>query len=142
VGIYHTKDGINVGTLWRSAANFGAAFVFTIGKRYKRQSSDTMKTPRHTPLFHYKDFDAFQATRPHDCQLVSIENQDSTGQVPGFYHPERAIYLLGAEDHGVPKPIRQESQHVIEIPCESGCFNVAVAGSIVMYDRMRQGWLR
>ena len=34
IGIFHTKTEQNVGTLWRSAFQLGAAGVFTIGKRY------------------------------------------------------------------------------------------------------------
>lgn len=49
VGIYHTKTEQNVGTLMRSAQCFGAAFVFTIGKRYHRQSSDTMNAMNALP---------------------------------------------------------------------------------------------
>lgn len=37
IGIYETKEETNVGTLWRSAQNFGADFIFTIGARYKTQ---------------------------------------------------------------------------------------------------------
>lgn len=35
IGIYHTKNVLNVGTLWRSAHNFGASFIFTVGMRYR-----------------------------------------------------------------------------------------------------------
>ena len=56
VGIYGCKTPENVGTLWRSATLYRAAFVFTVGARYRRfQASDTAKTPNHTPLFHFKD---------------------------------------------------------------------------------------
>ena len=42
VGIENTKTHQNIGTLWRSASIMGASFMFTIGKRYKKQASDTM----------------------------------------------------------------------------------------------------
>lgn len=135
IGIYHTKTPVNIGTLWRSATNLGAAFVFTIGRRYKHQSSDTTKTPKHRPLFHYEDFADFQQHRPSDCQLVCIENNGSRCMLPDFVHPERAIYLLGAEDHGIPAEILERAQAVVEIPCDIGCFNVAAAGAIALYDR-------
>jgi tRNA(Leu) C34 or U34 (ribose-2'-O)-methylase TrmL len=41
IGIYHPKTRNNVGTLWRSAYQLGASGLFTIGRRYERQSSDT-----------------------------------------------------------------------------------------------------
>ncbi len=133
VGIYHTKTEINVGTLWRSAYQLGAAFVFTIGRRYKEQASDTYKTTRHVPLYHYSDFEHFQASRPHGAQLVGVELDAKAQSIPGFAHPQRAIYLLGAEDHGLPPQIVSKCQHLVTL--QGGSFNVAVAGSIVMYDR-------
>jgi len=43
IGIQNIKTESNIGTLWRSANILGADFIYTIGKRYKKQSSDTMK---------------------------------------------------------------------------------------------------
>lgn len=57
IGIINGKTPENLGTLWRSANLYGAAFIFTVGKRYKRQSSDTPNTPRHIPLFEYQSLD-------------------------------------------------------------------------------------
>lgn len=134
IGIYHTKTEVNVGTLWRSASQLGAAFCFTIGRRYKRQASDTRATWRHTPLYHYETLDAFLEHRPYDCQLVGVEMADRARSIPGFTHPQRAIYLLGAEDHGIPKEVQAKCQHIVQL--QGGSYNVAVAGSIIMYDRV------
>jgi tRNA G18 (ribose-2'-O)-methylase SpoU len=54
-----------------------------------------------------------------------------------FQHPRNAIYILGSEDHGVPKSVLRGCQEVVSLEAEGyGSYNVAVAGSIVMYDRM------
>ena len=54
-----------------------------------------------------------------------------------FHHPERAIYLLGAEDHGIPPAILKKCQHTVSLKSvRTESFNVAVAGSIIMYDRI------
>lgn len=134
IGIYHTKTEFNIGTLWRSANIFGASFIFTIGKRYRRQSSDTLQTKRHIPLYHYETFEQFNESRPFDCQLIGVEQSEASVDISYFNHPQRAIYLLGAEDHGLPEKILEECQAVIHIPTDR-CLNVAVAGSIIMYDR-------
>lgn len=138
MGIYAVKTAANVGTLWRSAFQLGAAFIFTIGKRYPRQASDTVKAWRHVPLFEYSDFSDFMEHRPNDCPLVGIE---MGGRVLGeYHHPERAIYLLGAEDGGLPGIILAQCQTILTIPSvRIESFNVAVAGSIVMYDRLNRG---
>lgn len=137
IGIINGKAEVNLGTLWRSANIFGASFIFTIGHRYPQrgQSSDTMKTHRHIPLFQYDSFDEFPI--PNGCELISIELSDKSKPIETFNHPERAIYLLGAEDGGIPDNVLEKSR-VIQLP-GNHCLNVSVAGSIVMYDRIAKG---
>lgn len=134
IGIYRTKTIHNLGTLWRSAQNFGAAFIFTVGRRYKQQASDTLNTPKHVPLFHYEDFDDLCAHRPFDAPLIGIEQCDRSMDLTTFAHPERAIYLLGAEDNGLPRVVVDKCSAIIAIASPM-CLNVSVAGSIVMFDR-------
>ena len=141
IGIEHTKTATNVGTLWRSADIMGAHFIFTIGRRYRKQASDTMKTWRNIPLYHFTDFDEFYKTGlPHDCRLVGIEIDDAAQVLYQYKHRERCIYLLGAEDHGLTGRALDKCHDLVVIP-GSHCLNVAVAGSIVMYDRMSKGVL-
>jgi len=135
IGIYHCKTEHNIGTLWRSAYQLGASFIFTIGKRYKKQASDTLQTYRHVPLYHYVHFDEFYQNLPYGCQFVAIEHRGTS--LPVYRHAQQAVYLLGAEDYGLPESILEKVQSTIEIPSvRTDCYNVAVAGSIVMYDRM------
>lgn len=134
IGIEHPKTHWNIGTLWRSAYAFDAAFIFTIGKRYSKQSSDTMNVWKHLPLLHFPTLEAFQESRPSDCELVGIETVPSGEILRGFRHPERAIYLLGAEDYGLTPEALRLCQRVVRIPA-AYCLNVATSGSLVLYDR-------
>jgi len=137
IGILNSKKSVNLGTLWRSAYQLGASFIFTIGRRYSYQSSDTCKTTRHVPYHAFESLGEFRKFRPIDCQLIGVE-MDGT-PVERFWHPERAIYLLGAEDHGLTKEALEECQDVISLSSERmDSFNVAVAGSIVLYQRHLQ----
>jgi len=134
IGIYHCKKEANVGTLWRSAAILGADFIFTIGKRYKQQCSDTIKAPRHIPLFHYSDFDDFFRHIPYDCPVVAVELDENSIPLERYFHRDRCIYLLGAEDYGLPKEVLERCQETVQLIGDY-CYNVSTAGSIVMYDR-------
>ena len=138
IGIYHCKTKENVGTLWRSATILGADFIFTIGKRYEKQASDTVKTPRHIPLFHYEDFDDFFRHVPYDCPVVAIELDENSVPLESYHHRQRCIYLLGAEDHGLPKDILGRCKETVQL-IGKFCYNVSTAGSIVMYDRAVKG---
>lgn len=141
IGIYHPKIECNLGTLWRSANCFGASFIFTIGHRYKHQCSDTTKAWRHIPLISYTTFDQFLECIPKDCKLIGIEQNISASYLTRFCHPERCIYLLGAEDNGLPKSVINTCQFIVEISTIF-CLNIATAGAIVMYDRKCKGEIR
>lgn len=135
IGVYHGKTDVNIGTLWRSAYQLGASGIFTIGRRYKTQSSDTTKAWRHIPLRHYKDYGDFTAHRPMGAVLVGVEMDGIP--LGNYSHFERCVYLLGAEDYGFPPAIREKCNHVVSIESVNyPSYNVAVAGTLVMYDRM------
>ena len=51
VAIYHGKSSVNYGSLFRTAQIQGAAFLASIGPRYRPQCSDVLKSWRHLPTF-------------------------------------------------------------------------------------------
>jgi tRNA G18 (ribose-2'-O)-methylase SpoU len=135
IGIYNPRNSANVGTLWRSAYQLGAAGIFTIGRPYRRQTSDTADTIAQIPLRHFDSLEEFLAARPTGAQLVGIEMGGQA--LASFQHPALAVYLLGAEDSGLPPRVLSACNQVVAIESiRSQSYNLAVAGSIVMYDRM------
>lgn len=133
IGIYAAKTEANVGTLYRTALSMGAAFAFTVKARYPKQSSDTIKSWRHMPTFEFKTFDALINSLV-DCELVAVELDEKAKNIENFNHLDRACYLLGAEDAGLPKEVLQKVHRIVQLPGVY-CHNVAVAGAMVMYDR-------
>ncbi|AWM40220.1 SpoU rRNA Methylase family protein [Gemmata obscuriglobus] len=98
--------------------------------------SDTTKAWRSIPLFQYLTFDEFYAHLPHDCRLIGVEfPHEKAVSLPKFTHPERCVYLLGAEDYGLSKQALERCHRVVYAPSQR-CLNVAVAGSLIMCDRM------
>jgi tRNA G18 (ribose-2'-O)-methylase SpoU len=134
IGIENPKTITNLGTLWRSAYCLGADFIFTIGDRYHKQSSDTVKAYRHIPYFRYKDIDDFKEHIPYDCQVVGVELLDCAAPLESFCHPQRAIYLLGKEDGDLSKKAIELCQHIVKFSSKH-CLNVSSAGTVVLYDR-------
>ena len=86
------------------------------------------------PYFHYDTFEDFYAHLPKGAMLVGVELTDKAVNLESFHHPRRCVYLLGAEDHGLSKKAIEKSHHLVKFNSEHS-LNVAVAGSIVMYDR-------
>ena len=134
VGIERTKNPLNVGGLWRSAHAFGAAFIFTIGRRYRHEASDTTKAWKHVPLYHYDTFGEFHAHMPKECRLVGLETGSDPDAIRRYGHPERAVYLLGAEDSGLSHEAMAQCHDLLTLPGDR-CLNVAVAGGIALFDR-------
>lgn len=87
-------------------------------------------------------FDDFYANLPHDCQLVGVELDDAAVSLTTFHHPQRCVYLLGAEDHGIPRKIIERCHRTVMIPTvREWSMNVSVAGSLVLFDRHSKGEL-
>ncbi len=136
LAVYHPKNEVNIGSLWRSAVVYGAAFLATVGRRYRLQASDTVNGRSCLPLFEYQTLDDLVSHLPHGTQLVMIEQAIGATWLPDFEHPRQALYILGAEDHGIPSAMLVRAHYLVQIPTvATDSLNVAVAGSIVLYDR-------
>jgi tRNA(Leu) C34 or U34 (ribose-2'-O)-methylase TrmL len=55
--------------------------------------------------------------------------------IQDYAHPERAIYIFGAEDGTLGKKITSWCRDVIYVPT-NGCLNLSMCVNIVLYDRM------
>ena len=135
IAVINMKTEINYGTLFRSANCFGADFLALVGRRFKKQSSDTMRSERHIPLFEFATIEALFGTLPFGCQPIAIEITETARFLQDYHHPDRAMYILGPEDGSLGDSVLKRCVSVLRIPT-SHCLNVAVAGSIVMYDRI------
>lgn len=143
VAVWHPKSEVNVGTLWRTAWLYEAAFIATIGRRYQKQSSDTPGVGNHVPLQHYADLDDLIEHLPNSCPLVGVELDDRARSLDRYVHHERAVYLLGAEDHGLPARVLDRCHDIVQIATpHPSSMNVSVAGSIVIYDRFAKAVVR
>jgi len=133
--LYRPKTETNIGTLLRSAHNFGAAFVATIQLRYRQQASDTTKATRHVPMLHFDTFGEFVSAAPVAARLIAVEMCDGARSLPGYTHAEQAVYVLGPEDGSLPDDVLKLCHSRVVIP-SARCLNLATAGSIVLYDRI------
>lgn len=141
VGVVNAKNQANVGTLWRSAYQLGAQFIFTIGTRYRQQPTDTVRAVQRMPLFELNSWSSFVEFAPHGARWIAVE----TGGTPleDFEHPLDAVYILGSEDAGLPNSVLRACHDVVTLRSERyASYNVAVAGSLVLYDRQQKARAR
>ena len=136
IGAERISKALNLGNLMRSAHGFGASFTFTVGAAYGAMEAhaDTSKGTLHLPHYNWRTLD--DMALPAGCKLVGVELIDDAIDLPSFRHPLRAAYVLGPEKGSLSGELLERCDHVVKIPT-AFCINVAMAGAIVMYDRVR-----
>jgi len=136
IGAESISKSVNLGNLLRSAHTFGASFVFTIGadERALETRADTSRAASHLPLYHWRSLEDVRL--PKGCSLVGVEILDEATDLPSFPHPLRAAYVLGPERGALTPALIARCQHLVRIPTAFS-LNVATAGAIIMYDRLR-----
>lgn len=130
--LFNPKTRVNIGTCLRSAACFDVNIIYLHGERYRRQASDTMNTVQHIPTIETNG--NLLKTLPLATRKVAVEYDDSAIPLHQFAHPESAIYIFGPEDGSIPTDVQKACDSRIFIP-SLYCLNLAVAVSIVLYDR-------
>jgi tRNA G18 (ribose-2'-O)-methylase SpoU len=135
IGAEGISKPMNLGNLVRSAHAFGASFAFLVNADYSVQKarSDTSQAEFQLPIYDYPSAEALQL--PRGCRLVGCELVDDAVELPSFRHPLNAAYVFGPERSSLSPAMLARCHHVVKIPTRF-CINLAVAGAIVMYDRL------
>ena len=138
IGVEGVSKSANVGALLRTAHAFGAAFCFTLGAGFDSRAAraaDTSDTAGHVPLWRFATLEALEL--PQGCMLVGVEIVADATPLPSFRHPFSAAYILGPERSGLSPAVLAQCRHVVRIPTRFA-LNLAVAGALVLYDRLLQ----
>ena len=138
IGAEGVSKSANVGALLRTAHAFGASFCFTLGTGFDARagrSADTADTPAHVPLWRFDD--PASMNLPAGCKLVGIEIHEDAAELPSFRHPLSAAYVLGPERSSLSPALLARCDHLVRIPTRFS-LNLAVAGALVLYDRLLQ----
>jgi tRNA G18 (ribose-2'-O)-methylase SpoU len=86
------------------------------------------------PYYPYDTLDDLRL--PKGCSLVGVELTDDAVELPRFQHPQAAAYVLGRERGSLSPALLACCDYTVKIPT-TFCVNVAMAGAIVMYDRVK-----
>ena len=136
IGAEEISKAMNVAALMRTAHAFGASFVFSIGSvraGHEWGRVDTSDATGSLPYYPFDDPDAVMF--PKGCELVGVEITDEAVPLPSFHHPRRAAYVMGRERGALSPELLSRCDHVVRIPSRFS-INLAIAGAMVMYDRM------
>ncbi|MBF0392439.1 MAG: RNA methyltransferase [Alphaproteobacteria bacterium] len=136
IGVEGVSKAANVGALMRTAHAFDAGFVFTVGADYSRAATavaDTSNAAAQVPFYAFPNVAGMML--PLGCKLVGVELLDDSVELPSFHHPATAAYVLGRERGSLTPEMLARCDHVVRIPTRF-CVNLAVAGALVLYDRV------
>lgn len=138
IGLYHPKDGKNVGGALRAAMCYGAMGV-VVEQHSKHpvgfdHHTDTAKAIRHIPAFAVP----LEQAKPQNAAMVAVEICDGAEPLATFQHPERAFYVFGPENGSLPDEIIKAADHVVYVPTKC-CMNLAATVNVVLYDRQAKG---
>jgi tRNA G18 (ribose-2'-O)-methylase SpoU len=127
----------NVGTLVRTAHAAAAQEVILLGEReWNVEAARTAES--FTEIVQLPaEADGLRAhLKDRNWNLVVVELDRRSVNLFAAEYPERPCFLLGAELGGVPEELLEEASVIVQIP-QWGLvpsLNLAVAGSIVVYD--------
>jgi tRNA G18 (ribose-2'-O)-methylase SpoU len=136
IGVEGISKPMNLGALARTAHAFGASFAFTVAAAFDRRAAnlaDTSDAAGSVPIYDWPTLDDLRL--PLGCRLVGVELTPDAIDLPSFRHPRMAAYILGPERGSLSPEATKLCEFVVKIPTKF-CVNVALAGGLVMYDRV------
>lgn len=136
VGVEQSSKERNAGNLIRTTHAFGGSFFFFIKPVVdlkELRHSDTSKAVENLPLYNFNS--PQELILPAKCTLVGVELTDESIELPSFRHPKAAAYVLGPEKGNLSDEMQERCDFIVKIPMKF-CVNVAMAGAIVLYDRL------
>ena len=138
IGVFNPKHGGNLSILFRTIGSLDCVdFLFTIGERYKPTHADTIAATKRIPCFNFTNFEDFYSHIPQHCETVAVELHRKSKDLFDFKPPKRVIYLLGAEDEGIPEKYVDTCRHKVKLPSPLGIsMNLSSTGSMVLYHHM------
>ncbi|MEE2787250.1 MAG: TrmH family RNA methyltransferase, partial [Myxococcota bacterium] len=130
-----SRFNINLGVAIRSAEAAGLQGVFFVGR------SDFMRSPARgadlaIPVVGVEDVAALiRLARNQDYQIVAIQQTAASIPYHQAQYPPRPLFVVGAEDAGMPRALLEAADLVVEIP-QFGIIdslNVATASTVVLF---------
>ena len=135
LALCHGRLDVNIGVAVRSAEAAGFSHVFVVGDRPLMKTA-MRGTDSVVSLHMVPDGPALvRAARVQGFQLVAVQQTPDSQPYHLTDYPPRPLFLMGAEDMGLPDSLRHAADLAVEIPMfgEIDSLNVATAATTVMF---------
>ncbi len=135
LALCHTRFDINLGVAVRSAEAAGLREVFLLGRddlfRSPARGTDTLVELRHAP----DPASLVRMAREGGYQIVGVQQTPASEPYHRADYPPRPLFVLGAEDTGLPLALRAAADLLVEIPMWGAIdsLNVAAAATTVVF---------
>jgi RNA methyltransferase, TrmH family len=135
------QDPGNLGTLVRSAEAFGATGMILLPGTVSLWNAKTLRASSGSafrlPVISLAAEDAFAALRARGVRVLAMVARDGASE-PNLRGAN--ALLVGNEGAGLPEAWIRSADERVTIPCPGSVesLNAAVAGSVLLYEAMRQ----
>ena len=133
--IHNVAKKQNIGTMMRSAAAFGAAGMFVVGRKKSTTMFGSFGTNKHVKVAY---FDKLQEAVDHaktlGCVIWGVEIDSRAVSIVKHPFHGSVAFLMGNEGHGLTDKERQVVDRYVYIPHYgngTASLNVTVASSII-----------
>lgn len=138
IAVVRAKNPFNVGAIIRVAHSFLVREIFLIGVEpyYEKAAMGMHKYERIVDCPDDTTFLQKVAGRP----LIGVERDEATTSLWEAPMPERAVFLLGSENDGLPQALLSACDTVLAIPMYgiNHSFPVTVAAGMVLCEWARR----
>lgn len=139
IGLINPKSPENVSSVMRAAGNFRVDDVCYTGTRYPRavklhpgMVNMSRKVSQNIPL---TGVDCLIEQADANMRIVCVEFAENAVALPGYHHPQNALYIFGPEDGSLTQDVIDRADDVVYVPTV-GCMNIAATVNVVLYDRL------
>ncbi len=134
LALFHTRFDVNLGVSVRSSEAAGLSEVILVGHQPMFRSP-ARGTELVVPVRHVPDAAALlRDLREKGYQLVAVQQTPDSVPFHTADYPPRPLFVLGAEDEGLPPLLRRAADLVVEVPMFGviDSLNVAACATTVM----------